>query len=103
MCGRYARRSDKQKLAEAFHLGKLPPDFVLAPDYNVAPTTFQPVIRLNADTGERELTQMRWGLIPYWSQDDKIAFKTINARAETVATNNFFQRGFQASSLPGPC
>jgi putative SOS response-associated peptidase YedK len=39
MCGRYVRRLDKQKLAEAFHLGKLPPDFVLAPDYNVAPKT----------------------------------------------------------------
>jgi putative SOS response-associated peptidase YedK len=57
MCGRYARRSDKQKIAEAFHPGKLPRDFVLAPDYNVAPKTFQPVIRLNAETGERELTR----------------------------------------------
>jgi putative SOS response-associated peptidase YedK len=95
MCGRYVRRSDKQKLAEAFHLGKLPPDFVLAPDYNVAPKTFQPIIRLNAETGERELTQMRWGLIPYWSKDDKIAFKTTNARAETVATNNVFKEAFK--------
>jgi len=61
MRGRYVRRSDKQKLTAAFHLGRLPPDFVLAPDYNVAPKTFQPVIRLNRETGERELTQMRWG------------------------------------------
>ena len=45
MCGRYYRRSDKQKIAEAFQLGKLPDGFVLPPDYNVAPTTFQPVIR----------------------------------------------------------
>jgi len=95
MCGRYVRRSDKQKLAEAFHLGKLPPDFVLAPDYNVAPKTFQPVIRLNRETGERELTQMRWGLIPFWSKDDKIAYKTTNARAETIATNNVFKEAFR--------
>jgi hypothetical protein len=28
MCGRYYRRSDKQRIAEAFHLGKLPEGFV---------------------------------------------------------------------------
>ena len=46
MSGRYGRRSDKQKIAEAFQVRSdltglsMPPD-----DYNVAPTTFQPVIR----------------------------------------------------------
>jgi hypothetical protein len=43
-----------KKIAESFHLGKLPPDFVLAPDYNAAPKTFQPVIRLNVYTGDAE-------------------------------------------------
>ncbi len=45
MCGRYLRRSDKQRISEAFRVGKLAEHFVLPPDYNVAPTTFQPVIR----------------------------------------------------------
>ena len=37
MCGRYYRRSDKQKIAEAFRVGQLPEGFVLPPwDYNVA-------------------------------------------------------------------
>jgi putative SOS response-associated peptidase YedK len=36
-----------------------------APSYNVAPQTFQPVVRLDAETGERELTVMRWGLVPF--------------------------------------
>jgi putative SOS response-associated peptidase YedK len=65
MCGRYYRRSDKQRISQAFHLGEIPPDFVLPPDYNVAPTTFQPVIRNTRDTGERKLELMRWGLVPY--------------------------------------
>ena len=64
MCGRYVRRTDKRQIAEAFRLGGLPEDFVLPPDYNVAPTTFRPVIRLNRDTGEREVVMMRWGLVP---------------------------------------
>ena len=65
MCGRYARRSDKQKIAEAFAVhGPVLADF--GPSWNVAPQTFQPVIRLNRDTGEREIVLMRWGLIPFW-------------------------------------
>ena len=51
MCGRYLRRSDKQRIAEAFKAGELPEDFPRPPDYNIAPTTFQPVIR---DSGESE-------------------------------------------------
>ena len=85
MCGRYYRRSDKQRIAEAFRVG-VPPSFDILPSYNVAPQSFQPVIRLNHDTGEREFAQMRWGLIPFWSKDAKMAFSTINARAESVAT-----------------
>src|SRR5579875_2467860 len=86
VCGRYVRRSDKQRIAEAFHLGKLPDAFILPPDYNVAPTTFQPVIRLNRDTGEREIVMMRWGLVPYFAKSaaDFKGFSTINAKAETV-------------------
>jgi putative SOS response-associated peptidase YedK len=57
MCGRYFRRSDKQRIAEAFHLGvfeDLPLE--VAPSYNIAPTTMQPVIR---NTGEREMVHER--------------------------------------------
>ena len=65
MCGRYYRRSDKQKIAEAFHASKVD-DFPLPPwDYNVAPQTMQPIVRANRDTGERELVQLRWGLVPF--------------------------------------
>jgi putative SOS response-associated peptidase YedK len=64
---RYARRSDKQKIAEHFHVhGPSIPDF--GPSWNVAPQTFQPVLRLNRDTGELEIVMMRWGLVPYWSK-----------------------------------
>ncbi|MGA8671074.1 MAG: SOS response-associated peptidase family protein [Terracidiphilus sp.] len=39
---------------------------------------------LNSETGERELTIIRWGLIPFWLKDSKIDFSTINANVETV-------------------
>ena len=97
MCGRYYRRSDKQRIAEAFQLGQLPPDFVLPPDYNVAPSTFQPVIRANRETGERELEMMRWGLLPYFakSPSEFRGFSTINAKAETVQTNPTWRTPFR--------
>jgi hypothetical protein len=31
MCGRYQRKSDEQKIAEAFHLGALPDDYAQQP------------------------------------------------------------------------
>jgi putative SOS response-associated peptidase YedK len=97
MCGRYFRRSDKQRISEAFSLGRLPDDFVLPPDFNVAPTTHQPVIRAAKETGARELTLMRWGLVPYFAKN-LAAFKglsTINAKAETITTNATWRVPFQ--------
>jgi hypothetical protein len=60
MCGRYYRRSDKQRIADAFKVG-VPPSFEILPDYNAAPTTFQPVIVEDRDSGEREIRAMYWG------------------------------------------
>jgi putative SOS response-associated peptidase YedK len=83
MCGRYVRRSDNQRIAEHFAVhGHSLPDF--DPSWNVAPQTFQPVVRLNRDTGERELVLMRWGLIPYWATDEKIGLRTINAKKRSL-------------------
>ena len=97
MCGRYCRKSDKQKIAEAFHATKVD-DFPLPPwDYNVAPTSMQPVIRNNRDTAERELVSLRWGLIPFFTQSlsDVKGISTINARAETVSTSNTYREPFK--------
>ena len=97
MCGRYLRRSDKQRIAEAFEVSKGLADLVLPSwDDNVAPTTFQPVIRSTRDTGERELTLMRWGLVPYFARDPKsFGYSTINARAESVDTSPTFSAAFE--------
>jgi hypothetical protein len=53
--GRYYRRSDTQRIGEAFNLGSLPPDFIFSDwNDNFAPNNFQPVIRNACETGERE-------------------------------------------------
>ena len=94
MCGRYYRRSDKQRIAEAFRTG-VPPSFEILPSYNVAPQSFQPIVRLSRDTHERELVQLRWGFIPYWAKDAKIGYSTINAKSETVSTSTVFREALR--------
>jgi putative SOS response-associated peptidase YedK len=99
MCGRYSRRWDKQRIAEAFQTGNVDglvyedheDDWSTEPNYNVAPQTVQPVVRSSPETGRRELTTMRWGLVPFWSKDAKIAYSTINARAETIAKSPIYR------------
>jgi putative SOS response-associated peptidase YedK len=98
MCGRYVRKSDKQKLGDIFRVGNLT-DLPLeaAPDYNVAPTTRQPVVRNNRDTGQREMVAMRWGLIPHFAKSlaDFKGFSTINAQAETLMSKAVWRTPFQ--------
>jgi putative SOS response-associated peptidase YedK len=50
---------------------------------------------LNRDTGERELVLMRWGLIPFWAKDPSLGLRTINAKAETIATTPAFREAIK--------
>ncbi len=98
MCGRYYRRSDKQRIGDAFHISDLPSSLILSEaDYNVAPTTFQPVIRNARETGERELLLMRWGLVPFFTKQlsDVKGISTINARAEGIEKSPTWRGPFQ--------
>jgi putative SOS response-associated peptidase YedK len=40
-------------------------------------------------------TTLRWDLIPNWAKDPKIAYKTINARAETLDTAPSYRQAFK--------
>jgi putative SOS response-associated peptidase YedK len=99
MCGRYYRQSDKQKIAETFHVARWAPDVHLAPDYNIAPSTFQPIIRSSPEDGEREVVLMRWGLIPekIADPDSFKTFSTTSARAETILEKPIWKGPFQHS------
>jgi putative SOS response-associated peptidase YedK len=46
--------------------------------------------------GKRECVMLRWGLIPFCAKDAKIAYKTISARAETVATAPSYRAAWKA-------
>ena len=88
MCGRFAQtRTEKEKLLKRFRLKKIVDD--PKPRFNIAPGQSVPVI-LNEHPDE--LVRARWGLVPFWAKDEKIGFKMINARAETIGEKPAFRK-----------
>ncbi len=61
-----------------------------SPRYNIAPQPV-PVIRQNPKEPVRELSLVRWGLIPSWAKDSSVAARMINARSETAAAKPAFR------------
>jgi putative SOS response-associated peptidase YedK len=94
MCGRFARRSTQEVLADWFgvELEDMP---WFAPTYNAAPQSTQPVVRVNRDSGGREIALMRWGLVPFWAKDPKFGYSTINARAEEAASKPAYREALK--------
>jgi putative SOS response-associated peptidase YedK len=72
-----------------------PPPNDFRASWNIAPTTRNPVCRLN-QAGAREIAILRWGLVPSWAQDLKIGAQCINAVGETVAGKPAFRSAFKS-------
>ncbi|MCC6562163.1 MAG: SOS response-associated peptidase [Xanthomonadales bacterium] len=95
MCGRFTREYSWQQVhafSAAFSLWY--PPVQPAPAYNIAPTQSTWAIVRDDDNAE-VLRELRWGLIPAWSKDLKIAWSTINARIETVASKPAFRSAWK--------
>ena len=73
-----ARR--KQPVAEYFDT--VPEDAEWDPRYNIAPTQPVTIIRQHPKEPRRDLSLVRWGLIPSWAKDASEAAGMINARSE---------------------
>ena len=94
MCGRYRLSRRKQLVEEYFDTASDEPDW--APRYNIAPTQPIPVIRQNPKEPVRELSLMKWGLIPSWAPNPSVAASMINARSETAATKPAFRESLKS-------
>lgn len=86
MCGRYRRKSDKQRIADAFEVSAGLDEIDLAPEDDIAPGSVQPVVSINAD-GQRQLELMRWG----FKLPDRLLF---NARSEGIEVSKFWKDAF---------
>ncbi len=93
MCGRFTLRTPAAAVARQFGLLEVPP---LEARYNVAPSQPVAAVRMTpeAQPGEpprRQLTWLRWGLVPGWAKDPALGNRLINARAETAAAKPAFR------------
>jgi putative SOS response-associated peptidase YedK len=95
MCGRYRLSKRQQLIAESFDVSwdELP-DW--KPRYNIAPTDSVPVVRQNPKESIRQISMMRWGLIPSWSKDASGSARMINARSEAAAIQPAFRDAFKS-------
>ncbi len=79
MCGRFTSSQRRETLSERFEVA-VPETY--RERYNLAPAQRALIIRER--DAAREAVMAKWGLLPHWAKDTKIAFKMINARAETL-------------------
>ncbi|HET7202230.1 MAG TPA: SOS response-associated peptidase [Steroidobacteraceae bacterium] len=94
MCGRFAFYSPHEAVVRLFGLPDDTPE--IEPQYNIAPTSFIPVVRESPDVAAtRRLAMMYWGLVPSWSSEKSIGARMINARAETLKDKPAFRHAFR--------
>lgn len=89
MCGRYSITTPTEALRRLFDFSGHPN---LGPNYNVAPTSIVPLVRM--EEGRRVLAVARWGFIPSWAKEVR-SKPLINARAETVQEKPSFRGAFK--------
>jgi putative SOS response-associated peptidase YedK len=87
MCGRYRRRSDKQKIAEAFQVKVDIDSLDFMPGDDISPGSMQPVVFSN-DEGERDMEMMYWG----FNFPKRFTF---NTRAESVLKAGLWKNSFE--------
>jgi putative SOS response-associated peptidase YedK len=88
MCGRYVVAYDPDTLISGFSVVRVTP---FPKRWNVAPMSMVPVVH-DTKEGERIATLMRWGLLPHWAKDEKLAAKLNNARVEGMADKPSFRQ-----------
>lgn len=93
MCGRFTNKAKPEQIETEFKVGRTNPN-LFQPRFNIAPMQMIDVV-FEPET-ERILSQLKWGLIPFWSKDETIGSKLINARAETLSEKPSFREAFKS-------
>lgn len=110
MCGRVVCYSPLEEISEAIGATLDPSaQYAYHPSYNVPPSQPVPIVcdleqqseqdagrdSLRDGNADRRLLMAKWGLLPHWAKDESLAFKTFNARAETVREKPAFRGAFK--------
>lgn len=90
MCGRFTLFSEFDDIIKHFSIDEFLPEDEYQPSYNIAPS--QNILTVINDGSNNRLGKLRWGLIPPWAKDEKIGYKMINARSETLTEKPSFRK-----------
>lgn len=90
MCGRFTITLEPAFFQQELALGKMPSEW--HPRYNAAPSQEIPAV---IDGTNRDVSMLRWGLIPSWAKEISIGQRMINARAETLQEKPSFRTAFR--------
>lgn len=80
MCGRYTLLGEEVEILREFGIHHSIDSY--QPSYNIAPG--QNILAVIQNGKDKRAGYLKWGLVPAWSHDEKIGYKMINARSETV-------------------
>ncbi|MEH7124412.1 SOS response-associated peptidase [Bacillus sp. JJ1773] len=93
MCGRFTLTASFEQIIDRFDIEQFIEEDLFSPNYNVAPS--QSVLSVINDGSKNRLGFLRWGLIPSWAKDEKMGYKLINARAETLNEKPSFRHAYK--------
>src|ERR1700722_7316904 len=95
MCGRVRLSSDYSEIKIKLKFDGPPPNFER--DWNKPPTAPM-LVAIRSVDGRRTPKMMRWGLLPHWAKDEKIAYSPSTPRAKESRENlRFAMPGKMAS------
>ena len=92
MCGRFVQSQPASAYAKYFDVGTVVTES-LSPSYNVAPT--DEIYAVAEHDAQCQLRSFRWGLLPWFAKERKMAARAINARVETVNEKATFRDSFE--------
>ncbi|WP_017755120.1 SOS response-associated peptidase [Calidifontibacillus oryziterrae] len=93
MCGRFTLSAPIKEILDRFEIEQFFDEELYTASYNIAPS--QMVLSVINDGTKNRLGFLRWGLIPPWAKDEKIGYKMINARAETITDKPSFHQALK--------
>lgn len=86
MCGRFTLRRNYERVRHDLRIESGAGSIIFEPRYNVAPTDQVPILSLG-EHGQRELSQMVWGIATPARDNKKRLTRHINARVENLTSN----------------
>lgn len=92
MCGRYTLIAPFQEIIDRINAVSRSSEQTYQPCHNIAPG--MRVLAVINDGQQNRVGYLRWGLIPPFAKSEKMGYKLINARAETLMERPSFRSAF---------